>query len=135
MANKLLENAGRPGSIVLVADSIDSNQNEILAQQKKFPVHILAVAGEQSKPLPLDSPPAPAIDVEALNAGARAAGATLTIITPDDSDVKKLSRNITSSFAAAVNEEGDDRWRDFGYWLTPLITLGTLYWFRRGWMV
>ncbi|MGI9518559.1 MAG: VWA domain-containing protein [Pirellulaceae bacterium] len=135
LANEQLQSAGTPGSIVLITDGIDGSQNQQLAETRQAPVHILAVAGDQSKPLPPGSPPAPAIDMAALQASADAAGSTLTLVTPDESDVQTLSRNITTSFVAAQQEDEGARWKDPGYWLTPLIALITLFWFRRGWIV
>ena len=135
MSNDKLTGAGRPGSIVLITDGIDSTQNDALAQRVSDPIHILAVAGDQAKPLPLDSPPAPAIDKDSLRQSANAASATLTVVSPDESDVQKLSRNITSSFVAAQQSDGGQRWMDMGYWLTPLISLIALIWFRPGWVV
>ena len=93
------------------------------------------MAGDPSKPLPPGSPPAAALDVQALQASADAAGATLTVVTADDGDVQKLSRNISTSFVAARQDDEGSRWKDSGYWLTPIIALMVLFWFRRGWMV
>ena len=135
LASEQLTSANRPGSIVLITDGVERDQNELLARSAGAAVHILAVAGDQSKPLPLDSPPAPAIDREALDQSAAAASATLTVVTSDDQDVQRLSRNITTSFVAAQQDDGGQRWMDMGYWLTPLITLISLFWFRPGWAV
>ena len=135
LENEQLESAGCPGSIVLITDGIDTAQHDVHTRTGAAPVHILAVAGDQTKPLPLDSPPAPAIDRDALRKSTAAFAATLTIVSPDDRDVRKLSRNITTSFVAAQQNDGDQRWMDMGYWLTPLICLITLVWFRPGWVV
>ena len=135
LANDQLESAARPGSIVLITDGIDASQNDALTKRRGVPIHILAVAGDQVKPLPPDSPPAPAINDEALRQSANAADASLTVVSPDDRDVQRLSRLITTSFVAAQQSEGGDRWMDMGYWLTPFICLIALMWFRRGWVV
>ena len=121
LASDQLRNAGVPGSIVLITDGVDPTQDQALKEFGGTAVHILAVASDQSKPLPLGSPPAPAIDQESLRKSANAFDATLTIVTPDDEDVRKLNRNITTSFVAAQRAEGGDRWMDMGYWLTPCI--------------
>jgi Ca-activated chloride channel family protein len=60
---------------------------------------------------------------------------TLTVISPDDRDVRQLSRLIETRFVAAQATEGGSRWQDMGYWLTPLICLLILPWFRPGWVV
>lgn len=135
MASEQLSRAGRPGSIVLITDGIDPSQDDLLRGYDGSPVHILAVAGDQSKPLPLGSPPAPALDLTALSGSAKLINASVTVVSVDDSDIQKLSRSITSSFIAASQSDGGDRWKDMGYWLTPLLVLVTLYWFRPGWVV
>ena len=135
LADKQLTSAGRPGSIVLITDGIDASQDDALKEVGGSSVQILAVAGTQTKPLPLNSPPAPAIDKESLQRSANAAHASLTIVSADDTDVRRLSRNITTSFVAAQQNDGGERWMDMGYWLTPLIALFALIWFRPGWVV
>jgi Ca-activated chloride channel family protein len=98
-------------------------------------VHILAVAGEPGVPLPPDSPPAPALDRAALEKSASAAGASLTLVSPDDSDVQRLVRHVTTSISAAQVADANTRWQDAGYWLVPVVTLLALVWFRPGWVV
>ncbi len=135
LANTQLTSAARPGSIVLITDGIDASQNEELEQLAGMPIHILAVAGDQSKPLPVGSPPAPAIDLASLDRTANAARASLTLVTVDDQDVQTLSRKISTSFIAVQQNDGGARWKDTGYWLTPLIALIAFFWFRPGWVV
>lgn len=60
LANEQLRNAGRQGSIVLLTDGVSAEQNQRLAAQDSAPIQILAIAGDQAKPLPIGSPPAPA---------------------------------------------------------------------------
>ena len=49
-------------NIVLITDGIPAAENPALATATASPVHILAVAADQTKPLPLGSPPEPAIE-------------------------------------------------------------------------
>jgi Ca-activated chloride channel family protein len=139
LADQVLASAGRPGSILLITDGFDPQIADSAANstvdQPRSPVHVLAVAGDQSKPLPLGSPPAPALDRDKMQAGARSIGATLTYVTTDQEDVEAISRNITTSFVAAEQDDGKTRWMDMGYWLTPGILLLSLLTFRPGWVV
>jgi Mg-chelatase subunit ChlD len=135
LANAQITRSGTSGSIVVMTDGVADNQTEDLRlRAEAAPIHILAVAGMQDKPLPPGSPPALALDRDALERTARAADATLTVVATDDRDVQQISRRITASFVAA-QQTGSRRWLDMGYWLTPLIGLATLMSFRRGWFV
>jgi len=70
---------------------------------------------------------------DALDAVARAIGARVLAITSDDADVRDLAH--AAKFAAATLGGQGDHWQDAGYWLVPLITLLSTFWFRRGWIV
>ncbi len=74
------------------------------------------------------------LDVEALEALGRQSRAEVATATADDGDVDWIVRRIRTSFEQRA-EEGHERWRDMGWWLTfPIAALGAL-WFRRGWSV
>ncbi len=72
--------------------------------------------------------------MEAMKKAAAAAGASLTIVAPDDRDVQKLAGRIKTSLSAAKQNQGD-RWQDAGYWLLPFLLVLSLFFFRRGWIV
>ncbi len=138
MADAQLQSARQPGSIVLMTDGIQTDQMEGLKTYRErggAPVHILAVAGDAGTPLPPDSPPAPALDRRALERAADAVGGTLTVVSPDDRDVRQLARHIQTRFVAVQEAAGGERWQDMGYWLTPLLCVLVLVWFRPGWVV
>ena len=138
LANQQLQKSRQRGSILLVTDSVAAEQLPLLTAYRQnggAPVHILAVAGEPGVPLPPDSPPAPALDRVALEKAASAAGASLTLVSPDDSDVQRLVRHVATSISAAQVADASVRWQDAGYWLVPAVTLLALVWFRPGWVV
>ena len=137
LAGLLLEKENIPGSVLLIADQVAPEQlNGLQAfrQKSKIPVHILAVAADKGVIVPPGSPPAASLDREAMENAADAAGADLTIVTPDDRDVRKLAGRIKTSFSAEVQSQGD-RWQDAGYWLLPILLVLGLFFFRRGWIV
>jgi len=134
LAQRRLLASGLPGSVVLVADAIDPASVAGLAGIGKaggVDVHILAVAGGPEVVPPAASPPAPALDKEAMRKAAKAAGGALVLVTPDDSDVRKLSAQIEHSIAAAPAQEGE-RWKDMGYFLMAALLVLVLPFFRRG---
>jgi Ca-activated chloride channel family protein len=134
LAQRRLLASGLPGSIVLVADSIDPAFDAGLANTadgKGVDVHILAMAAGPEVVPPPGSPPAPALDEEAMRKAAKAGGGALVLVTPDDSDLRKLSAQIEHSIAAAPAQEGE-RWRDAGYYLVLAFAVLVLPFFRRG---
>lgn len=134
LGNRLLKRAGLAGSIVLMADSVDPSQLAGLEAARAAggaEVHILAMAaGPEARP-PAGSPPAPALDRDAMAAASRAAGGSLRLVSFDDADVRALSRDVATSLARAPAQDGQ-RWRDDGYFLVPIIGLLLLFLFRRG---
>ena len=45
-----------------------------------------------------------------------------------------IARSVKTNMQVADAEQGQ-RWQDEGYWLTPIIALLMLFWFRPGWVV
>jgi Ca-activated chloride channel family protein len=122
LADQSLADAGS-GSILWITDSVAPEQAQTLAGWRKMsetPVRLLA-------PL-LDG-----AELSALRAGARPTDAELLQLSPDDTDVRELAR--AAKFSTAATGERSDRWRESGYWLTPLLAVLGLPFFRRGWMV
>ncbi len=133
----LLSKAEIPGSILLIADHINQNQLQKIKafhEKSKISVHIYAIAADPGITVPANSPPAPALNMEALKKATTAAGASLTIVSPDDRDVQKLARRIESTLSTAKQNQGE-RWQDTGYWFLPILLILGLVFFRRGWMV
>ena len=132
LAEERLEKSGLTGSVLSIADGIDSNQWNALThrqERKDFPVHFLATA----TPDPPGSPPAPALDRKLFETAAKSLGGSLSIVTPDERDVERIASRIERSLAASDQMREASRWEDSGYWLVPVIALSALMWFRRGW--
>jgi Ca-activated chloride channel family protein len=75
------------------------------------------------------------LDVESLQALAQNAGAWVSTVTADDTDVKRIAKRIQSNMEGAQEADADARWTDDGYWLLFPIVLLALVFFRRGWAV
>jgi len=127
LAQRRLSESGLPGSIVLIADSIPMPFDAGGGAD----VHILAMAAGPGVVPPPGSPPAPALDEDAMREAARAAGGKLVRVTPDDSDVQQLGAQIERSIAAAPTQQGE-RWKDSGYLLMFGMMLIILPMFRKG---
>ncbi|MCK5679446.1 VWA domain-containing protein [bacterium] len=133
----LLDKAGIPGSILLMADQISEDQYEKITafrERSGVSVHIYAIAADQGVSVSLGSPPALALNLGNMKKAATAAGASLTIVTPNDYDVHKLASRIKATLSAAKQNQGE-RWQDVGYWFLPILLILGLFFFRRGWVV
>ena len=129
-----LQDSGLPGSIVLVADSVDSSFAAGLKDLKtpsNPDVYILGMAAGPEVIPPPGSPPAPALDEKTLEQAARAGGGSLVLVTADDADVRRLNSRIERSIASAPPQEGE-RWKDMGYYLVVIFSFFFLAFFRRG---
>ncbi len=124
--------------IWLLAIGVPAEQLPQLAAYHKnggAPVQILVVAASARVLVPPNSPPVPALDRAALDKAADALDATLTTVSPDDSDVRWLARHTATSLVAVSVEQTGERWKDAGYWLVFGIAALALMWFRPGWVV
>ena len=134
LAGRRLADSGLAGSLLLVTGGLGREHAAPLAALRDAggaDLQVYAVAGGPDVEAPAGSPPAPALDADATGRAARAGGGSLVVVTPDDSDIRELSRRIDRSIARAPAMEGE-RWKDGGYWLTPLFALLALIFFRPG---
>ena len=124
LAEGMLEQAGVPGSLLVMADNVAPSQVERLSAARiNVPVQFLALT-------------APAAPIDAgMQAAASALGAAVTRISVDDEDVERIAQRAESSFKAVAGISSGDRWRDAGYALLPLIALLSLMWSRKGWLL
>jgi Ca-activated chloride channel family protein len=122
LADRTLADAGA-GSILWIADSVAPEQAQALAAWRK----------SSRTPVQLFPPLAEGPELQHLEGAARAASVRLVRLAADDSDVHALARSAKSS-VAVVGGSGD-RWKESGYWLTPVLALLLLPFFRRGWML
>ena len=134
LANQRLRASGLPGSIVLITDRFDQGQLESLGRVHELEgveIHVYAMAAGPDVVPPAGSPPAPALDEEAMLAAAKAGGGDLILVTADDADVRRLAGRIERSISLAPAQEGE-RWKDSGYLLLPFLVLLILFFFRPG---
>lgn len=122
LADDTLDKAGG-GSILWITDSIAPEQAQALNQWRN-------TSNTDVRLLP---PLLPGEELDTLKTSARAAGARVVPLTADDSDVQTLAS--AAKFADVRGGENETRWAESGYWLTPVLALMLLAFFRRGWMV
>lgn len=125
LAARTLRDAGQGGSILVVADTAAPGQAGSLRDSAAgFPVILFAMAPAS----------AAAADVN-LSAAASALDARLVRTTIDNADVQAIATHLARGGAAPAAPGEAERWQEAGWWLTPLLALLALGWFRRGWVL
>jgi Ca-activated chloride channel family protein len=126
MAGSLFKQAGRAGSVLVIADTVSPAQVAKLNQppdQERPPVQFLAVTALGA---PAD---------QGLENAANALGARVAKLTIDASDLEAITRQARRDLQTVLTQQSGERWKDSGYALVPLIVLAALPWARRGWQV
>lgn len=118
LADKTLATAGG-GSILWITDEVSPDQLAAISQWRKSSHTAVSLL-------------APLADIAPLTSAADNANAKIIQLTPDDADVTKLEH--VGKFSSPAPQDGGDRWQDSGYWLTPLLLVLLLPFFRKGWM-
>ncbi|WP_395665489.1 VWA domain-containing protein [Methylocella sp.] len=118
LAAATLKHAGQGGSILIFADAAPALQNAAPGA----PVILFAML-----------PQARAASDPSLAAAASALHARLVATTLDDGDVAELAQILATAGPPPPAPGEGERWEEAGYWLTPLLALMVLFWFRRGW--
>lgn len=123
-AENLLLQAGVPGSILVMADTVSPGQAQHLVEMPTaVPVQLLALHAPSAPPDP------------GMEKVARALRTTAIPITVDTADVERVARRAQSDFKTATRAIDGERWQDAGYALMPFIALCALMWSRKGWVV
>lgn len=119
LADKSLADTGG-GSIWWLADDIPPEQIKALqawAGKSSSPVSVLPMVASQQEADKVAQP-------------ARGLGMRVVPLSADDADVNQLIK--MSDFQPAIGDDSEGRWADNGYWLTPLLAILLLPFFRRG---
>jgi Ca-activated chloride channel family protein len=122
LATRALASQADGGSILIMADEVAPGAKGPPAATSHLPVTILSL-----RP--------PSSGTGGSSAAAQALNATIVATTADQADVTAVVRRLDrADQARGIDGEGQ-HWREAGYWLTPLIALLALLWFRRGWVL
>jgi Ca-activated chloride channel family protein len=121
LADQTLADVGG-GSILWITDEV--NPDEVAAvsvwrSKSRTPIRVLAPVSAEA-------------GLKELRSHTESGSSDLIQLTPDDSDIDRIERVSKTSAPAPL--EGGDRWQDSGYWLTPLLLVLVLPFFRKGWM-
>jgi Ca-activated chloride channel family protein len=128
LAQGVLQQSGRQGSILLVTDDLDPMAMATLKSNRdkgSAPPVILAAVDQDRSPG----------EAQRLREAADALGSPIEFILPDKRDIEALAGELEHNLSAVSDPEAAGRWRDAGYFLAPLVALLFLAWFRRGWFL
>lgn len=141
LAGEMLADDPTPGTILFLTSGVETaavSAFDSYGQNHRDQIAVLAVGTTQGGAIPLANGgfgEISRLDTEGLEAVERQAGAYVTTVTVDDTDVRRINRRIASHLTAVQQDNAEGRWRDEGWWLVlPLVAL-TLMWFRQGWTV
>ena len=121
LADRTLTDAGG-GSILWIADSVASEQGAALEQWRK----------QSPTPVRLFPPLLAGTELDTLKTNARPIHPEIVRLSADNSDVDSIAR--AAKYSSATTGGKSDRWEESGYWLTPLLAILLLPFFRKGWM-
>jgi Ca-activated chloride channel homolog len=71
----------------------------------------------------------------ALRQAATTLGAGLIAASIDNSDVARIARRLAAPGRVVTTPGENQHWQDMGWYLSPLLAMLILVWFRRGWEV
>lgn len=119
-AGRVLAAGGQGGSIVVLADSVDTDSVPLqaVAADVSQSVQFLAVNSPESS------------EDNALRGAARTLGAHVEPFDMGGRDVAAVVRRAAHTPVAQVGGQGG-HWQEAGYWLVPLLALAVLASFRR----
>lgn len=119
-AVRVLAEGQSGGSIVVLADAVDTDPAALAALRKdiSIPVQFLAINAPESS------------QSDSLRAAAKTLGADVEQIDVEGKDIAAIVRHAASAPIAKSGQQGE-RWQEAGYWLVPLIGLIVLASFRR----
>ena len=121
LAERLVEQAGVPGSVLVITDAVAPAQQSLLAAETGgLPLQFLAM---QPARAPLD---------QGVQKSAEVLDGTVVRLTVDSSDVEQIARRARSELLGVAGADGGERWRDGGILLLPLVACCLLLWFRKG---
>ena len=124
LAERLLQDSGVPGSVLVIADNVSPAQVDLLAaSDTRRSVQFLSLQAMGA-----------ATDVGLQNAASEV-DARVVELTVDGADVESLAQRAQSSIRVVADSGEGTRWVDAGYNLLPLLALLALLWSRRGWLV
>ena len=146
VAESLLAKESVPGTILFVTDGISRKDTASFARHRDTSASQLVVLGVgTSEGGPIRDGKGflteggrrviAKLDRDGLEALADEAGAFVTTTTLDDGDVERIQRGVETHMQSVLQKDASARYRDFGWYLSPVLAVIAGLWFRRGWTI
>lgn len=119
-ADRVLKRSAGGGSILVVADTIDTDPDALREMARAFghSIQFLEVLDQGAS------------SNEGNRTAARILGASIVRMSTDDSDIESVVRRA-ARVPAGLGENESERWEESGYWFLPLLGILLLASFRR----
>lgn len=117
------------GTVLLVTDGVTPQAIDAYAQFFQDKPYQLLILAAGNPDLVVNDP----IDMNSLKALASETNGRLVMASVDDSDLKTLNNAIKRNMQ--INGESAMPWKDMSHPLIVVLTILTLLWFRKGWLV
>jgi len=127
---KLAEHERGPTVALVAGDAIPPSDAEALLALRQRGVTLIgwAVGTDAGRP----GEGVPGVDHAGFERLARG-GARVVPLSAGNRDLRQIDDWVEGARAASVDATDASLWEDAGYSLVPLLALGVLLWFRRGW--
>jgi len=117
-AVRILTEGGQGGSILVLADSVETDLGALQSLKIRIPVQCLAINSAESE------------QNESLLAAAKVINAPVEPLSVQDDDIAAIIRRAARTPIAQQGERGG-QWQEFGYWLLPFVAIIVAISFRR----
>ena len=122
-AARVLDQTGQGGSIVVLADSVETDPTQLREARKNcsFAIRFLAINAPDSS------------QDQSLRDASRLLDAKVEPLAINDDDIAAIVRGAKDASQGRADDAGEsgERWQEAGYWLTPLLAVMLLANFRR----
>lgn len=117
-AVRVLTDGGQGGSILVLADSVETNPG--LLENLEIPVQVQCLAIDRAESAPSES----------FRNAAEALDAHIETLSMQDDDITAIIRRAAGAPVSRQGEE-DGQWQEMGYWLLPFVVAIVAFSFRR----
>lgn len=131
LANDMLGKETAAGTILFLTDGIETQHISDFVDHSSTNKHALATLIMS----PYANESDETSDIASLKALSKQANMRTTVLTVDDTDIRRVNAGIQSHMRDVQDQDNNQRWQDSGYWLVLPIVALTCVWFRRGWSI